>query len=370
MDLTLCLTHDCNLACHYCYAGHKHAATMTRDTAAAALQLAIGEIQSGKMQLSFFGGEPLLQWDTLTWATQRAERLCDAAGIQLQRTVTTNGTLLSDERADWLAEHHFALGVSIDGDRDAHDSTRPRRGGGSSFDDTLAGLLLAVPRFPNAEAIFVVDPANVDRVIEGTRYLAEQGVRCISLNPNFYAQWSQERLAVWEQQYALVADFFVQRFRAGHDLYVNFIDGKIITRLKDGFSCTDRCSFGEGEIAVAPSGRIYPCERLVGDDTGELCIGDVATGFDQLTRLKLIAGRGNHDPDCDTCALRDRCMNWCGCINHATTGDIAAVSGLVCFHEQLCIHEADRAAEILWRERNPLLLKKYYQEEIGPGGAG
>ncbi len=362
MDLTLCLTHDCNLACSYCYAGHKRAVVMTRETAAAALDLAFRELRTGKLQLSFFGGEPLLEWDTLAWATDRARGMAADAGVDLQLTVTTNATLLTDERVAWLTDREFALGISIDGDRESHDRTRPARGGGSSFDRTLAGLCRALPHSPNAEAIFVVDPANVDRVLDGTRFLADQGVRCISLNPNFYTAWSDDRLAVWEEQYARVADLFVERFRASEDLYINFVDGKILTRLKEGFSCADRCSFGEGEIAVAPSGRIYPCERLVGDDSGELAIGQAETGFDELARLAVIARRGNHDGDCDECALKERFMNWCGCINHATTGAIDKVSALVCFHEQLCIREADRAAEILWAEQNPLFLRKYYGE--------
>lgn len=362
MDLTLCLTHDCNLACTYCYAGRKRPGAMGRDTVAAALELAFDECRSGALQLSFFGGEPLLEWDTLTWAVRRAEGVAGGRGIDLQLTVTTNGALLTDDRAAWLADHGFAIAVSVDGDRESHDRTRPLRGGGSSFDASLAGLLRAMPRTRNAEAVFVVSPDNVDRVAEGSRFLAELGVRCISLNPDFYVEWPEERTATWKAQYALAADLFVERFRAGEDLYLNFVDGKILTRLQGGFSCTDRCSLGEGDIAVAPSGRIYPCERLVGDDTGELSIGHVEEGFDELARLALIAKRGNHDEDCADCALRERCMNWCGCINHATTGAIDRVSALVCFHEQLCIREADRAAEVLWRERNPLFLRKYYRE--------
>ena len=362
MDLTLCLTHDCNLACRYCYAGRKRPASMERETAAAALELAFDQAASGEMQVSFFGGEPLMEWDTLTWATRWGEEMAVQRGIDLLLTVTTNGTRLTDDRVSWLADHGFAIAVSIDGDRVSHDRARLRRDGGSSFDATLAGLLRALARSPNTEAIFVVTPDNVDQVFEGTRFLADQGVRCISLNPDFYAGWSDDQLATLEAQYALAADLFVERFRAGGDLYLNFVDGKILTRLKGGFSCADRCSFGEGEIAVAPTGRIYPCERLVGDDTGELSIGHVRKGFDELSRLALIAKRGNHDADCATCAVRERCMNWCGCINHATTGAIDRVSALVCFHEQLCIREADRAAEVLWRERDPLFLRKYYRE--------
>lgn len=63
---------------------------------------------------------------------------------------------------------------------------------------------------------------------------------------------------------------------------LNFIDTKIITSLKNGYECRDRCNFGEREITIAPSGRIYPCERLIGPDTDPaLSIGNVFTGFDE-----------------------------------------------------------------------------------------
>ncbi len=139
MDLTLCLTHDCNLACSYCYAGHKRAVVMTRETAAAALDLAFRELRTGKLQLSFFGGEPLLEWDTLAWATDRARGMAADAGVDLQLTVTTNATLLTDERVAWLTDREFALGISIDGDRESHDRTRPARGGSGLIMRSRAG---------------------------------------------------------------------------------------------------------------------------------------------------------------------------------------------------------------------------------------
>ena len=363
MDITLGLTHDCNLGCTYCYAGEKRRAAMSRETVEFALSLARRHTGPGKkVQLSFFGGEPLLEWDTLCWATERARDAAQEDGFVLQPTVTTNATLLTPERARWLADAGFAVGISIDGDRESHDATRRYRGGKSSFDAVLAGIHAALPLMPNLETILVVDPANVEGVERSTRFLAGEGVRCISLNPNFYTEWSDDQGKVWDREYTRVADFFVERFRAGEDLYINYIDGKIITRLKGGFACGDRCDFGEHEVAVAPSGRMYPCERLVGVDTGEVSIGHVATGFDEEQRQPLLSCRGNTNPECLTCAVKTRCVNWCGCINYATTGHIDRVAGDLCFHEQLCIREADRAAELLWSEQNPLFLRKYYHD--------
>jgi len=78
--------------------------------------------------------------------------------------------------------------------------------------------------------------------------------------------------------------------------------------------------------------------------------------------------RGNRDEECGACDLRKRCMNWCGCINYATTGAINSVAGVVCFHEQLAIRVADRIAQVLFAERNPHFLTRFYREDAFTGG--
>ncbi|MBU1534354.1 SPASM domain-containing protein, partial [Myxococcota bacterium] len=140
------------------------------------------------------------------------------------------------------------------------------------------------------------------------------------------------------------------------------IDGKIITHLKNGFEECDKCGFAEREFAVAPSGNIYGCERLIGnDDNEEMCIGNVATGFDEAKRAAIIAKRGsNVNLDCLECTYRNRCMNWCHCINYATTGAIDTTDGIVCFHERIAISVADRVGETLFNEKNPLFLNHFY----------
>ncbi|MBN2685468.1 MAG: SPASM domain-containing protein [Pontiellaceae bacterium] len=135
----------------------------------------------------------------------------------------------------------------------------------------------------------------------------------------------------------------------------------MITRLKDGYAACDRCSFGEREVAVAPSGNLYPCERLVGDDRNtEMQIGTVFDGFAEGNYLELLRRRGNANAECAECAQKERCMNWCGCINYATTGQINQVAGIVCFHEQLAIEVADRVGNALYAENNPAFLKQFY----------
>ncbi len=363
MDFSLALTHDCNLACRYCYAGAKRRDVMSRDTARAAIDFAFA-FGAKEMQLGFFGGEPLLEWDLLTHCTEQCEARAEARQCVLKKTVTTNGSLLTAERVDWLHWHGFYPAISLDGLRAMHDLARPFADGRPSYDACRRGLKLARARFPGVEVIIVPDPVTIAGLAAGVRQLAdEEGVARVSLNPNFYTKWDEAALELWRQAYEEIADFYLARHRAGRPVAINVLDAKVITRLKDGYAPCDTCNFGEREIAVAPSGRLYPCERLIGEDWDlAMCIGDVSRGgFDEPKRKAVLARRGNVNPECRDCGLRGRCMNWCCCINYTLTGAIDRTDGVVCHHERIAIAAADRVAAILYNERNPAFLSRFYQ---------
>lgn len=363
MNLTLCLTHDCNLRCRYCYAGRKFARSMSWEVARRGIDLALAG-RPPLVDLGFFGGEPLMEFPLLQRCVAYARERAIETGTRLRLQVTTNATLLTDEIARWLRAENFYVGISLDGVRAAHDATRRACGGESSFDAALRGLDVALAHGLRMEVIAVVDPANVRWLAESAAFLLDRGVSKLALNPNFSGRWTDEACAELERQYALVADDWVARYRAERPAYVNFVDGKIITRLKRGYSCRDKCGIGCREIAVAPSGNLYPCERLVGDDTDAgMVMGTVFEGIDPARQRRYLTRGGNVNPECADCAVRDRCMNWCGCTNYALTGDIDTAGGVLCWHEQLAIREADRAGALLFAEANPAFLREYYQVE-------
>ncbi len=363
MNITLCLTHDCNLRCRYCYAGRKFARSMSWEVAQRAIDIGLAG-RPGLVDLSFFGGEPLLEFPMLQRCVAYARERAAGTGTRLRLQVTTNATLLTEEIARWLRAESFYVGISLDGVREAHDAARRTCGGASSFDAALRGLDIALAQGLRLEVIAVVDPANVRWLAESAAFLADRGVPKIALNPNFSGNWTDDTCAELERQYARVVDDWVRRYREGRPAWVNFVDGKIITRLKRGFSCRDKCGLGGREIAVAPSGNFYPCERLVADDTdAAMVMGTVFDGIDPASRQRYTQRSTKANPACDGCALRDRCMNWCGCTNYMLTGDIDVAGGALCWHEQVAIREADRAGAILFAEGNPSFLREYYRME-------
>ena len=109
VHLTLHLTDRCNLACRYCYARHG-TADMSFATACAAIEKCATGPDCG---IVFFGGEPLLEWQTLQEADAYADERCRASGLALQRTITTNMTLLTEDKIDWLVARHYRMGLSL-----------------------------------------------------------------------------------------------------------------------------------------------------------------------------------------------------------------------------------------------------------------
>jgi len=156
-----------------------------------------------------------------------------------------------------------------------------------------------------------------------------------------------------------LGDYVIEQYRNNNKIAIDIIDGKIRSAIEA--KCSS-CSFGELKIAVAPSGNIYPCERLIGEDSGELSIGDVYSGFDHSRRDELISQRGNSNEECKTCPLKDRCTNSCGCTNYTLTNSINTTNGVVCFFQKLFIEVADRVGATLYEEKNIGFLERFYGE--------
>jgi uncharacterized protein len=370
MNLTLCLTHDCQLDCEYCYAGPKIPKKMSMETARKAIDLGLAEtlalaknnpLREKKMQLGFFGGEPLLEWETLKAATEYCEKNAANSKIELLKTLTTNAINLDKKKIEYLKKHRFHLGLSIDGDQETHDILRKFKNGKKSHKAAAKTLKHFQGPDAGAEVVFVLDPKNIDRVAKGVEWLIGQNIAEISLNPNYEAEWTEKHRGIWRKQYDLLAEIYIDALRELNPLKINVIDGKIHTHVNEGYKECDKCGFGNAEIAVATSGNIYPCERIVADDSNiELLIGTVETGLDRDKIAAITARRRDIPEKCLSCEYRGRCAHWCSCVNYQTTGTVNEVADIVCFHEKLTIETADRAAEILADEDNPLFIAKFY----------
>lgn len=362
MDLTLSLNHRCNLRCSYCYGGRKQNRPMPLDVASRGLDLAFAR-PTPITHVLFFGGEPLLEPERIDVIATAARARADAAGVTVRFGLTTNGTLLDDERLSMLARHRALVTVSLDGVEPAHDCARRGPGGQPTFAKVVTGLRRTLERMGVARTISVVHPGNVQLLPESFSFIRSLGVRQLSFNVDYSAPWTAADLERLGEAYEGLADRALAAYRAGDDFVVRPLHSKIVSQLKGGFSAEDACDFGCRELAVAPSGNIYPCDRLIGEDGPAqrgLVIGHVNRGLDWPRLFALKRPKDAVKPSCDGCALLSRCSWWCGCVNHAATGRVDGVGGLVCAVEQHAIRAADRLAATLFAEANAPFVARYY----------
>ena len=365
---TLCLTHDCTLRCKYCYAGRKYRHAMTRETAQKAIDICLAEAKRvGRgLDLSFFGGEPLLEWELLQWCFEYLESHKEGLIVQPRYGITTNGTLLTPERLEWMAERDFLIGISIDGSPTMHNTNRYYADGQGSH-EAVARAVALLDKHPTirTKAICVVTPNNVQYLAEGVEWLAAHFHKEIGLNIDYWSSWTDEQFDTLCEQYNLVAARVLQSYREGPPIKLSNIEHKILSHIQSSESHTDcvKCTIGEREIGVSVDGNFFPCSRLVGvGDEPELNFGNVKDGINRARQEWIIANRGNTTPACKLCELRARCLNSCGCTNHAASGFINQVSPFLCCSEKLFIETSDSLAEILYAEQNPHFLERFYHE--------
>jgi uncharacterized protein len=365
VNLALVLNHQCNLRCRYCYTGRKTDRPMSLDTARRAVDLGLEQAGDAPWVLSFFGGEPMLEIALMeavaAYARDQAARR--SGGVSF--SISTNGTLLDDRRLRFLRDFAVHVQASVDGASDAQDRARPFADGTAS-----AALVDRNVRRLQAEGLLhqlvaVLTPETVPYLTESFAYLASLGVDEIYFAANYLGDWSDAACDRFEHELRRLADAYAEMFRAGRMRRVDPLYGKIVSHLVLGQQQPRRCGFGRKELAVAPSGNIYPCDRVVGEDTREeLRLGHVASGLDEARVQALQERRATVDPECATCDLGARCSSWCGCAQLETTRQLGTVSPLFCWFERLFIAEADRLANMLYAEQNPTFLREFYRPAL------
>lgn len=370
MDVCLFVDHQCNLRCRYCYNGEHFARRMPRERAEKAIELALSK-RPPQLDVSFFGGEPLLRIDWIREVVAHVEqrmRAAECAGTQVRFIMNTNGTLLDDRAIDLMAPPRaFTVFVSLDGEPDVHDRARPDALGRPSHARVVAGIeRLRQAKIP-FELLAVVTPESARAVGKTVQALHATGAGRVVLSPNLGDDWTTEAVEELRLGLGEACAFWADRFRAGEIVRVDPLHTKILTHLYGGSPCPSRCQLGQREWAVAPSGKLYACGQMVGEDNrDDLVIGHVDTGFDLAAVDRLQRQKNRIEQTCAECAQRDRCQSHCGCQHLGLTGQLGEITAVLCELESAFIEAADELAETLWNEKCPAFLAQYYERQWVP----
>ncbi|WP_026655475.1 MULTISPECIES: thioether cross-link-forming SCIFF peptide maturase [Butyrivibrio] len=331
--LCLNVAHDCNLRCKYCFADegeyHGRRALMSEEVGKAALDFLVKNSGGRKnLEVDFFGGEPLMNWEVVKKLVEYGRSIEKEYDKNFRFTITTNGTLLNDEILKFVNKEMGNIVLSIDGRKEVNDSMRPRAGGQGCYDD-IVPKYQKVAESRHQLRYFVrgtFTHANLD-FSEDVKHLAELGFKQISVEPvvaspeDWYA-FKDEDIPIICEEYDKLAKYYIEKHKEGKGF--NFFHFNIDL---EGGPCVAKrlsgCGSGCEYLGVTPWGDLYPCHQFVGNE--DFIMGNV---FDGITRpdIRDMFKKSNvySRPECQKCFARYYCSGGCAANAYNFNGDINA----------------------------------------------
>ncbi len=332
--LCLHVAHTCNLNCAYCFASqgryHGRRALMSVETGKQALDFLIAHSGSRHhLEVDFFGGEPLMNFETVKTLTAYAREREKDCGKHFRFTLTTNGLLLDDEVTEFCNREMDNVVLSLDGRKEIHDYYRRDLEGRGSYDRV-------VPRFQR----FVQKRGDRQYYIRGTfthrnpdfmkdiLHMLSLGFTKLSMEPVVCAPedpeaLTEEDLAIVKEQYELLALEMLRREKEGRPFtfYHYMLDLKAGPCLYKRLS---GCGSGTEYMAVTPWGDLYPCHQFVGEEA--FLMGNVRDGvLRPELREEFRACNVYARKECADCWARLYCAGGCAANAYHATGSIRGV---------------------------------------------
>ena len=318
--LSLAVAQKCNLGCTYCYASQGNfggpAKNMPWEIARRAVETLVGNAAPGaRVHLSFLGGEPLANRSVLRAATEYAATLTEQRSIRIGFAVTTNGTLLTLDDAEFFEHHGFAVTISMDGLREDHDRRRPFKRGGGSFDHIMQRVqpMLTMQRRMQVSVRATVGPDNL-RLREALDFFLGIGFHSVGFSPLLNSssgsgEMSQSDLkAMLEAMVGCGQEFEERLIRGERYAFTNLINA--LREIHRGTHRPYPCGAGAGYLGVSADGSLAACHRFVGDEDGVM--GDLEHGVDRTRQERWLAERHVHrQTPCNACWARYLCSGGC-----------------------------------------------------------
>lgn len=384
------VTDDCNLACKYCFVQQKPnymSLQVAKDTVDYLVNNLITKDKKNLLDypdemvgLTFFGGEPTLLWEeiivpTVLYAKEKYPKL-------INFTMTTNGTMLTKDKIDFLKKYEIFPMLSIDGNKNIQDINRPCKNGDSSFDLVDKNIDYLLANFPNTVFRATIEQSNCQGLFENSYLFAiERGFKNIFLCPNAREEWSEDNLTIlhdeinkiWtfialsfleEQlpiQYARVDEAFEYILRT--DLQNYYKQYEVLTPYRNVM----RCGLGSSSFSIAYDGKIYACQEQDSRSTNDYFhIGNIYSGIDIKKHSQILQDfskpyliQSSQQNQCDTCILRKVCIDdICPSVSYDRFNNFFTKPSVECYFNQWMFNNATTVMDFLVKENN-ITFQKY-----------
>ena len=332
--LCLHVAHSCNLNCSYCFASqgnyHGERALMSFEVGKQALDFLIANSGTRhNLEVDFFGGEPLLNFEVVKELVAYARSIEKQHNKHFRFTLTTNGMLVDDDVIDFANRECSNVVLSLDGRKEVHDRFRVDYAGKGSY-DTI------VPKFRQ----FVEARGGKNYYMRGTfthhnpdflndiEHMLDLGFRELSMEPVVCAagdpsELTEDDLPVVLEQYEKLAELMLKREKAGdpftfYHYMIDLTGGPCIYKRISG------CGSGTEYMAVTPQGDLYPCHQFVGEERFKL--GTVWDGVTNTNIQQEFAACNVYaHPECHDCWARLYCSGGCAANAYHATGSVTGI---------------------------------------------
>ena len=337
--LCLHIAHACNLNCSYCFASqgkyHGERAMMSFEVGKQALDFLIANSGTRRnLEVDFFGGEPLMNFDVVKQLVAYARSVEKQAGKNFRFTLTTNGMLIDDDVIDFANRECANVVLSLDGRKEIHDRFRVDYAGNGSWEKIVPKFqrMVEARGGKNYYMRGTFTHANPD-FLEDIKVMLDLGFNELSMEPVVCAPGdpsalTEEDLPIVMAQYEKLAELMLERHRAGKPFtfYHYMID------LKGGpciYKRISGCGSGTEYMAVTPWGDLYPCHQFVGEDKYKL--GNVWDGVTNTDAREEFASCNVYArEECRDCWAKLYCSGGCAANAYHATGSIKGVYSYGC----------------------------------------
>lgn len=341
VNASINLTKNCNLKCSYCFTEGKSKEVITLEMVKKSVDFLFNQMKNTKIDelpnrqkridISFWGGEPLLEWELLKETVLYAKNE-KPDGVDLFFSGTTNGVLLTPDKFDFLDKHSVFFMVSLDGTEETHDTYRLTNNGKGTQKIIVENLKEALKKWPFYKVRMSIFPKRINHFYEDIKYLVDLGVYNLYFSPVYELEWTEQDWEIWKKESFKVVDLIKEYQDKGIEIkvehfisYSNGSDGTIWP-----------CGAGRNYIGIDTDGSIFPCHRFIKFNDKrhwsekEWCIGHVEHGITKPDiRDKFINFVPNNCLEKE-CYKTTPCHGSCYATNFDITGDITIHPESVC----------------------------------------
>ncbi len=355
-------SHSCNLRCKYCFneAGEipkeKH---MSSEIARAAVDFLLDRLEEKtQANIVFYGGEPLLNFDCIRETVRYADEKAGQLGKEIEYSIATNGTLLTDLIIDFLVAHSFSIGLSLDGGQQVHDANRVFPDDHGSYANVVESFKKLTAKKADVTIQAVISSAGMDikQAFADLRAVGVVNCRFIHRSLANGDTECSSGFELFKKNYdSMIAALLDEDGEKGlPTIPLNFY--QLFQQIEERDIVWKSCSGGSNQIAISADGDFWPCENCVGQP--RFAMGNVKTGFD-TTLISSLATIGNETvPACTNCWARYLCGGPCPKVSFQKHGKLAEPVETVCASKRHFM-EIGLAVYAYYKSRNKNFLKKW-----------